>query len=322
MPPELGRVLESYRSQQIGQQQYLQRLYLQMIDQTEDELRRALKSDTVDKKFMAAYVAGERRMFLQNELIPLLTDASDPVRQSARRGLIILSFLLLNPDEAKVIACAVRKQEPLPLERLTPPMDFGPRAEATKAEQKKAQDQWKEWWAKPRPPVKPLTGVSAIPSETIIDKDPERLAATLVKADRRLRKELIVQHRDDEGEYHTRTLAIAIANSPSSSRADLREALVARLSTRDVAQLRKCLDDDYAETRRAAVLCLMQSNNKAHLDRIIELLLDPEPLVQRAAHDALCKISGQDLGPKPSATEKEIAEAMVQWKKWAGKAKH
>lgn len=293
-----------------------------MIDQTEDELRRALKSDAVDKKFMAAYVAGERRMFVQNDLIPLLTDASDPVRQSARRGLIILSFLLLNPEEAKLISSAVRKREPLPLERLTPPVDFGPKPEAKKADQKKAQEQWSEWWAKPRPPIKPLTGVSAIPSETIIDKDPERLAATLVKADRRLRKELIAQHRDDEEDYHTQTLAIAIANSPSNSRSDLREALLTRLSMLKDDELRKCLDDDFAETRRAAILCFIQRKDNADLDRIADLLLDPAPIVQQIAHSALCKISGKDFGPKPSATEKEIIEAIAQWKKWEAEKKH
>lgn len=316
MPSELGRVLDKYRQQQAQQQQYLQRLYLAMIDQSKEELRAALKSDATDKKFMAAYVVGDRRLPWHNDLITLLADASDPVRQAARRGLIILSFLTLNPDEAKQIGAAVRNKHPVPLERLNAPVDFGPPPEAAKAAQKKAQEQWREWWAKPRATPKPITGISSIPAETRVETNPERLAATLLKAERPLRKELIARHRDDEGDYHTQTLALAIAESPSKSRTDLREALVARLARHNETELRRYLDDDLGETRRAAVLTLVQRGRTAHVERVIAMLLDPEPVVQQTAHEALCTWSGKNFGPTVSATEAERNDAIALWARW------
>src|SRR5687768_12485656 len=92
------------RQQQAARQQYVQGLYAAAIDKSDAELKAALQSKVDDDRFMAAYVVGEKRLRWPHELIPLLDDPVDPIRQAARRSLVILSFLELNPEEAALIA--------------------------------------------------------------------------------------------------------------------------------------------------------------------------------------------------------------------------
>jgi hypothetical protein len=58
--------------------------------------------------------------------------------------------------------------------------------------------------------------------------------------------------------------------------------------------------------------------SKAHVAGLIGLLLDPQPSVERAAHAALCSLSGKDFGPRVNATEAEKLEAAARWRKWWG----
>jgi HEAT repeat protein len=316
VPSELGRVLQSYREQQRLQAQYLQRLYTSMTDMSEDELKVAFESSMVEKRYMAAFVVGDRRLPWHDRLIRLLTDPSDLVRQSARRGLIILSFLALNPDEAKLIASAKPNRPPTPLEKLNPPVDFGPSPDASKEAQKKAVQDWTDWWAKDRLPTRPSTGQPVIPAEFEEVKDPERLSEKLVRAGIARRKELVAEFRQGDGDYFTQALAVAIPKLPSSARLEVRAALASRFAKAKDDELRQLLDSDLPEIRRAALLVLVQRKNKDHTERMGELLLDPEPVVQQAAHSALCKLSGRDLGPKPDATEEERNQAKAKWAKW------
>lgn len=287
-----------------------------MIDQSEAELKAALKGDNAERRFTAAFVVGDRRLPWHKDLIPLLADPQDVIRQAARRGLIILSFLVLNPDEAKWIGSAIRNRSPIPLEQLTKPPDFGPEPGASKDAQKKAVKEWTDWWAKPQAPGKPATGQPVIPAEFPVETDPERLADALIKAGVNRRKEVAATYRDMEGDQYTEALAIAIMRSASAARTDIRDALVARLSKLKDDELRKRLDSDWAEVRRAAVLILVKKDDKTHADRIAEMLLDPEPVVQQVARSALCKLSGQDFGPKDHATEDERIAAIEKWTKW------
>ncbi|HJZ94224.1 MAG TPA: HEAT repeat domain-containing protein [Gemmataceae bacterium] len=294
----------------------MQRLYLAMIDLSEEELRAALRSEAAERRFMAAYVVGDRRLPWHADLIPLLTDKIDPVRQSARRALIIESFLVLNPDEAKLIAAAVPSRAATPLAKLNKPADFGPQPEASKAAQRKSADKWTDWWAKQDDARKQPSTLATKP----IASDPERLADALVKADGDRKKELTAAYRDTKGVQYTEALAGVIARSPAAERSDLREALAARMVRMTDDTLRRYLDDELAEIRRAAVLGLARRGTKTHVARITELLSDPEPVVQRAAHAALCQLSGQDFGPKIGATEAERTLAIAEWDKWwAGK---
>jgi hypothetical protein len=80
--------------------------------------------------------------------------------------------------------------------------------------------------------------------------------------------------------------------------------------------LRRRLDDRLPEIRRAALLELVRRENKAHVSRMTELLLDTEPAVWQAAHAGLCQLSGHDFGPKADATRDERAQAVSRWEKW------
>src|SRR4051794_2175436 len=100
-----------------AQQQSWQRLFLSTIQMSEGELRDALKAARPEQRFAAAYVVGEKRLGWHEDLVPLLQDPSVPVRQAARRSLVILSFLALNPGEAALISSPVRSRPATSLSR-------------------------------------------------------------------------------------------------------------------------------------------------------------------------------------------------------------
>jgi HEAT repeat protein len=276
-----------------------------MATLSEEELRRALGSDAIERRFMAAFVVGDRRLPWHADLIPMLTDPSDVVRQSARRGLIIESFLILNPDEAR-----------LPDEKLRKSMDFGPMPGAGKKAQWAAQDKWTEWFARRDGSMKVTGSLSTSLVTKASETSPQGLADALLKAEPDRKKQLSATYRDAKGEQYTDALAAAIANSPTEERSDLREALAGRMAKATDATLRRYLDDGRAEVRGAALHGLARHGNKAHFGRITEMLNDAEPLVQRAARFALCQLSGQDFGPKADATAAERAAAVAKWNEW------
>ena len=257
---------------------------------------------------MAAYVVGERRLRWPGDLIPLLDDPNDLTRQAARRSLIILSFLELNPEEAARLANPAPGQASTPLDQLTKPVDFGPAPGANKAARRTAMDKWTEWWAGRGP-----RGDAALRS---VGADPERLAGDLLKAEAGRRAGLVAEYRDAKGVRYTEALAEAIARSPAASRADLREALAARMVRMTPETLGRYLNDPLPELRRAAALGLARKGSTAHVNRLADLLTDPDPLVARGAHDALRELSKQDLGPGDGASEQDRAEAAVRWRKW------
>ena len=266
---------------------------------------------------MAAYVVGERRLRWPQELIPLLDDPIDLIRQSARRSLIILSFLELNPEEAALIAAPVPGRPPTPLAHLKQPVDFGPAFGAAKAVRKSAMEKWTAWWAERDPKAKepdPLA-TRSLRSE-LASLDPARLADALVEATPDQRKELVDKYRDAKGVAYTEALAAAIDRFPSAIRAELRDALADRMVRMTEATLRQYLDDTLSEIRRAAALGLAKRGSTAHVDRLADLLMDPNPVVERAAHTALCKLSTEDLGPAIDAKEDDRADAVARWKKW------
>jgi hypothetical protein len=50
---------------------------------------------------------------------------------------------------------------------------------------------------------------------------------------------------------------------------------------------------------------------------LIGLLSDPEPLVRQAAREALMRLSrGNDFGPLPTATAKQITQSLRAWRQW------
>src|SRR5207248_6671158 len=127
--------------------------------------------------------------------IALLTDPSPAVRQAARRGLIILSFLALNPDEAALIANPRTGRPTTPLDRLKRPVDFGPAPAAGRAAQDRAAQQWTDWWDKqerPKAAAEPRqggTGESTLPSRE------DRRGAALLLAEPQRRQERLREYR-------------------------------------------------------------------------------------------------------------------------------
>jgi HEAT repeat protein len=83
------------------------------------------------------------------------------------------------------------------------------------------------------------------------DVKADRLAKRLVQADPLVREGLVRQHRQGDGEEHTRALARAAARLTGPWRDLVRKALVERLESLP-SEVRQLLDDEDPEIRRAA----------------------------------------------------------------------
>jgi hypothetical protein len=157
-------------------------------------------------------------------------------------------------------------------------------------------------------PVKPVAN----------DGDPEaaRLSRQLVQAAADRRDGLLTQMRDGRGAVYTDALAGAIPHLDGDARKKAREALADRLSRMTSATLGVKLDDDNPEVRRAAALAVAMREDKAHVERLIDLLDDKEKTVSRAAYAALKELSGQDFGPATDAGREEHKKAVAAWRAW------
>jgi hypothetical protein len=76
------------------------------------------------------------------------------------------------------------------------------------------------------------------------------------------------------------------------------------------------LKDPAPLTRWAAVQ--VAGHKRLHLEEdLIGLLSDPYPLVRQAARQALVRLSrGNDFGPLPTATGKQLAQSAQAWRQW------
>jgi hypothetical protein len=70
------------------------KLMMDCCKKSKDDLCGMLKSQKAEERFAAALAIGEKGLPLTSDLIQLLTDNSDPVRQAARRSLILTSYHL------------------------------------------------------------------------------------------------------------------------------------------------------------------------------------------------------------------------------------
>jgi HEAT repeat protein len=314
---ELGRVLRQYFEQQQQLEQEMQRqlesqrqqllaLLRAALDASEDELRAALKSAVPANRFVAAYAVGERRLPWQDDLIPLLLDNDDAVRQAARRSLVILSFLRLNPE----VASAGPGRPGPPADKLTPARDFGPRPRAPVAGRKKAVEEWTEWW---REQGEVVLKNGPGPSR---DAESVRLAGELAKATGARHKELLKKYAETSGVAYTEAIAYAIPGLSGDARKEAREALAERLSGRKETTLMRYLRDDDTEVRRAAALALGMRDARETVAEVAKLLLDPEPSVARAAHASLRSLTGQDYLPPFNPTEEERQDAVKKYQAW------
>jgi HEAT repeat protein len=306
VPNELGRVLREQVEKQKEQQRQLLNLLQAAIDASEDDLRATLKSPAPAYRFAAAYAVGERRLFWQDDLIPLLRDGDEAVRQSARRSLVILSFMTLNPE---VASAAPDKPAPL-LDKLVPPRDFGPLPGASRVAQAKAVERWANWWKEEgRTVLKPVAPARE-------EGEAHRLSDRLVRASDEQRKELLSLYARTSGVEYTEAIAYAIPSLSGEPRREAREALAERLTGRTVPTLLRYLTDGDAEIRRAAALALGMRDARETVPEVAKLLLDPEPSVVRATHASLRSLTGEDYGPSPHATEEEKQEAVKHYQSW------
>jgi hypothetical protein len=134
--------------QQTSSTTSFQRTISQLATQSESSLRMSLKDEDPLTRLSAAYVAGEKRLPLQADLIELLTDKNDAVRQAARLSLIKLS---LTAPESKDATGRTAKKGTKTAKKATQTargIDFGPLPNADRAAQVKAARQWREWWDK------------------------------------------------------------------------------------------------------------------------------------------------------------------------------
>jgi hypothetical protein len=84
-----------------------QKSLVQLATQSDSSLRESIKDAEVLTRLSAASVTGEKRAPLQADLIGLLTDKNDAVRQVARLSLIKLSMTAPPPKAAKASAVDV-----------------------------------------------------------------------------------------------------------------------------------------------------------------------------------------------------------------------
>lgn len=328
MPKDLGRVLRGYfaqqqlqaqREQQIAlqaeiirqqtEQQRLQTLLRAALDMSEEELRAALKSSNAEKRFVATYAVGERRLFWIDDLTRLVKDSSDPVRQAARRSHVILSYLQLNPE----VANAKPGTPPTVTASLTKPPDFGPLPGAKPSARTKAADEWSQWWSDHgKTELKTLAPPAKItPTDELADR--------LVKANDERRKELLKEYGNTLGGQYTEAIARAIPHLSGDARKEAREALAARLADRNESTLLGYLEDGDAEIRRAAALALAMRDSKETVKAVAQLILDPEPTVVRATCASLRSLTGEDYGPPANATEEEKQDAVKKYQSWQPK---
>jgi hypothetical protein len=333
-----------------------QRRWQQLLTATmqlgEDDLRAALHSRFAEVRFTAAYVVGEKGLPWHRDLIPLVQDRTEGVRQSARRGLIILSYLALNPEVAERLRAqqrvplasgntpaagpaeaggdeGARRMRPPPATppaaaapaeaaapaKLTPPVDFGPKPWAFVPARVESRKRWTKWWDDRESPGPGTTSIRTEAADPEVQES-ELLARTLVRAVRDTRWDVLERFRDAKGVQYTEALASAAARLSGAAQDRVRETLAARMRRMTDGTLLRYLGDEDLEIRRAAPLGLARRGSISCADKVIELLMDREPAVARAAHEALVGLSKEDFGPPAGASDAQRLAAVARWRSW------
>jgi hypothetical protein len=148
----------------------------------------------------------------------------------------------------------------------------------------------------------------------------EKLAAALLQAKGEKREALIQNYQKTKGSDYTEALARVASRVAGKERAKVRGALADRMARMNDKTLSRYLRDENPEIRHAAVLGVAWRDSMAHVQRMIEMLDDPEVLVVRATVASLKSLSGKDYGPRQYATQTEHDEAVARWKDWARKS--
>jgi hypothetical protein len=121
----------------------LQGLLQQTSAMSEESLKNSLTDNKPEMRWAAALVAGERKIYLQDDLVKRLTDPDGYVRQAARRSLILLSAARRQETAASQQAQISQRNK-----TTARGVDFGPAPTASSSAQARAARQWQAWWDK------------------------------------------------------------------------------------------------------------------------------------------------------------------------------
>lgn len=143
----------------------------------------------------------------------------------------------------------------------------------------------------------------------------QRLGAALRAAPPDQREQLLARYRDAKEDHYTEGLAHAIPHVAAKFQAKVRAALVERLTCLPADELRAHLEGD-GELRLAAARALARTADAGLVPDLIDLLTDADAEVVEAAHQALCRLTGEDFGPPAGAPGQEREAAAAKWDAW------
>jgi hypothetical protein len=153
---------------------------------------------------------------------------------------------------------------------------------------------------------------------TNLDPEVHKLVKALIEANGAKQVELVKEYGDAEGSHYTTALLVSIPLVPDDARKEARDALATRLASRLKAEaLKKRLQDENPELRRAAALAVYMADQRGLIMDLIACLDDSNEMVVRAAHTALKSMAKQDFGPNSLASTDDRAKAVAAWKEWA-----
>jgi rhodanese-related sulfurtransferase len=147
------------------------------------QLCEMLKSDKAEERFSAALAIGEKGLPLTGELIGLLTDKSDPVRQAARRSLMLTSYHLDAMKKANKKGAVATY------------VDFGPIQNANPTLQKQSVKGWTEWATKNEKDLKKLEQMLE-PASATVQATHTKDSLDKVKASLKNKKAIILDVRE------------------------------------------------------------------------------------------------------------------------------
>src|SRR5579871_6178152 len=212
-----------------------------MLDQQERQLATLLFKRSTLERFVVK-LAEEKPAFLQKQL-----NSQDPLARLLTLRMIGLRRLHLEPD---LIPCLsdprpdLREEAHQALTRIARGTDFGPKLGVSRTGLDRSIARWNNWLALQRDaspvPLDKMTVAKTKPMQLLLahgDRElhtlrPEavRLCEELVQARGSEQRSILARLRDERGIDHTDALALAILQLPQEVRTDAEEALAQRLT--------------------------------------------------------------------------------------------
>lgn len=270
----------------------------------------AMVSNDPEERWAAVSAAVSRRLDIPDALIGLLADAEPEIRQLARKALV----------------------------QLAGKFDFGPAPDANQAATNTAILDWKRWLRRKQLLAKFVALPPDLVVAAMVSNDPEeRWAAVSAAIPQRLDvpDKLIGLLADAEPEIRqlARQALVQLAGrfdfgpAPNANQAATNAAILdwkrwrvlkkfPDVSNADQDLLIDAMKSDDAERRWATVIVVHQKKLRLN-SNLIDLLGDPEKLVQQEARLTLIQIAkGVDHGPNEDASAEEVAKSAQQWTEW------